>query len=191
MNILKQTRKPGTFVYPAPAVMVSCGDINNKFNIITIAWTGNINSSPPMCYISVRPERYSYELIKSSMEFVINLTTEKLVEATDFCGIKSGKEIDKFIEAKLTAQRAQIVKCPIIAESPLNIECKVTQIIPLGSHDMFIAEVVAVNLNDDLIDMETGNLLTEKINLIFYANGFYYQSGQILGKYGFLNVQKK
>ena len=144
--------KPGTMIYPLPAIMVSCGSTEEEFNIITIAWTGTICSNPPMCYISVRPNRHSYEIIKKNMEFVINLTTEDLVFATDWCGVKSGKDFNKFKEMNLTPQKAQIVKAPLIAESPVNIECVVKEIKQLGSHDMFIAEVVAINADDKFIE---------------------------------------
>jgi len=185
MEIKKISWKPTAMLYPIPAVMVSCGNSEEEFNILTISWTGILNSNPPMCYISVRPERHSYEIIKKNMEFVINLTTKELAHATDWCGSKSGREFNKFKETKLTAQKAQIVGCPIIGESPLNIECKVKQIIPLGSHDMFMSEIVAINVTEDLINAETGALNIEKFNLLAYSHGFYYQLGNYAGKSGF------
>ena len=180
--------KPGTFVYPIPAVMVSCGDFK-KSNIITVAWTGILNTNPAMVYISVRPERYSYNLIKESGEFVINLTTENLAYATDWCGVKSGANVDKFKEMKLTKQKANFVKCPMIEESPVSVECKVKEIRELGSHHMFVAEVLAINADDKYID-EKGAFDISKCNLIAYANGGYYSLKRKIGKFGY-SVQKK
>ena len=148
----KVTWKPGTFEYPIPAVMVSCGTME-KSNIITVAWTGIINSNPAMVYISVRPERYSYKMIKESGEFVINLTTQNLAYATDWCGVRSGAKYDKFKEMKLTKEKANFVSCPMIKESPVSIECKVKEIKELGSHHMFVAEVLAINSDEKYIDM--------------------------------------
>lgn len=180
--------KPGTFVYPIPAVMVSCGDFENS-NIITVAWTGILNTNPAMVYISVRPERYSYNLIKESEEFVINLTTESLAYATDWCGVKSGANVDKFKEMKLTKQKANFVKCPMIEESPVSVECKVKEIRDLGSHHMFVAEVLAINADDKYID-EKGGFDISKCNLMAYANGGYYPLGKKIGKFGY-SVEKK
>ena len=180
--------KAGTFEYPIPAAMVSCGDMENS-NIITIAWTGVINTNPAMVYISVRPERYSYEIIKKSKEFVINLTNEQLAYATDWCGVKSGKDVDKFEKMHLTKQRAAIVKAPMIEEAPVSIECKVKEIKRLGSHDMFLAEVVAVNADERYFDKK-GAFDISKCNLIAYANGGYYTLGKKVGKFGY-SVQKK
>jgi len=182
--------KPGTVLYPLPAVMVTMGSTPEEYNIITISWTGTINSDPPMCYISVRPGRHSYDILKRNMEFVINLTTKDLAHATDWCGVKSGKDFDKFKEMKLHPEKAQKVKAPLIKESPLNIECKVTQIIPLGTHHMFLAEVVAVNADEALIDEETGAFKLNSAGLISYAHGFYYKQGTEIGKFGF-SVNKK
>ena len=175
--------KPGTFVYPIPAVMVSCGDMDNS-NIITVAWTGIICSNPAKVYISVRPERYSYNLIKNSGEFVINLTTEDLAYATDWCGVRSGRDYDKFKEMKLTKQKANHVKCPMIEESPVSVECKVTRIEELGSHHMFIADVLAINADEKYID-EKGAFDISKCNLVAYANGGYYGLDEKVGKFGF------
>ena len=180
--------KPGTFIYPIPAVMVSCGDFENS-NIITVAWTGIMNTNPAMVYISVRPERYSYNLIKESGEFVINLTTEQLAFATDWCGVKSGANVDKFKEMKLTKQKANFVKCPMIEESPVSVECKVKEIKELGSHHMFVAEVLAINADDKYID-ENGAFDISKCGLIAYANGGYYSLNKKIGKFGY-SVQKK
>lgn len=184
----KQIWKPGTVVYPVPAVMVSCGNMTEK-NIITIAWTGTVNTNPPMTYISVRPERHSYELIKESGEFVINLVTKKLTYACDFCGVKSGKDIDKFEEMHLTAQKGEKVDAPIIVESPVNIECKVKEIIPLGSHHMFLAEVVSVSVSEEYFD-KTGKFHFNKSNPICYSHGGYYTLGEQVGSFGY-SVKKK
>ena len=184
----KELWKPGTFEYPIPAVMVSCGDMK-KSNIITVAWTGIISSNPAQVYISIRPERYSYNIIKETGEFIINLTTEKLAYATDWCGVKSGKNVDKFKEMKLTKQKANFVKCPMIEESPVSIECKVKEIKDMGSHHMFIADVLGINTDKKYID-ENGAFDISKCNLIAYANGGYYALGNKKGKFGF-SVQKK
>lgn len=180
--------KPGTLVYPVPVVMVSCGDINSEKNIITIAWTGTINSDPAMTYISVRKERYSYDIIKNTGEFVINLTTEAIVKACDYCGVKSGRDVDKFKEMNLTAQKASQINAPIIYESPVNIECRVKEIIPLGTHDMFLAEVVAVNVSDEFLD-ETGKFHFNASKPVCYSHGHYYSLGKYMGKFGY-SIQK-
>ena len=184
----KITWKPGTFVYPIPAVMVSCGTME-KSNIITVAWTGIINTNPAIVYISVRPTRYSYNLIKDQKEFVINLTTKSLTRATDWCGVKSGAKVDKFKEMKLHKEKASIVKCPMIQESPVSVECKVKEIKELGSHTMFIAEVVAINVDEKYIDNKGAFDIT-KCDLMAYANGNYLAMGKKLGKFGF-SVKKK
>lgn len=175
--------KPGTMVYPLPVVMVSCGTIE-KANIITIAWTGTICTDPAMTYISIRPERYSYEIIKNTKEFVINLTTKELAYATDWCGVRSGAEYDKFKEMNLTKEKAKFVSCPMIKESPVSIECKVVEIKELGSHHMMVAEVLAVNAEEKYLD-ENGKFCLEKCNLITYSHGQYYTLGENLGKFGF------
>lgn len=179
--------KAGTFIYPLPAVMVSCGTMD-KSNIITVAWTGIINTNPAMCYISVRPERYSYNLIKDQGEFVINLTNEKLAYATDWCGVKTGAKVDKFKEMKLGKEKAKFVKCPIIKESPVAIECRVKEIKELGSHNMIVAEVLSIDADEKYID-EKGSFDISKCNLITYANGHYYSLGRKIGKFGY-SVQK-
>lgn len=184
----KITWKGGTFVYPLPAVMVSCGDMKNS-NIITVAWTGIINTNPAMCYISVRPERFSHELIKKNGEFVINLTTKELARATDWCGVKSGRDFDKFKERGLTKEKATIVKSPMIAESPISVECKVDKIVPLGSHDMITAKIVAINVSDKFVN-EKGAFDISKCDLMAYANGGYYPLGKKIGQFGF-SVMKK
>ena len=183
----KVTWKSGTFLYPLPAVMVSCGTME-KSNIITVAWTGIINTNPAMVYISVRPTRHSYNIINETGVFVINLTTQKLAYATDWCGVKTGAKVDKFKELKLTKEKAKFVKCPMIQESPVSVECKVKEVKELGSHHMFIAEVLAINADEQYID-EKGAFDISKCDLIAYSNGGYYSLGKKLGKFGF-SVQK-
>ncbi len=180
--------KAGTFIYPIPAVMVTSGTME-KSNIMTVAWTGILNTNPAMCYISVRPERYSYNLIKNSGEFVINLTNKKLAFATDWCGVKSGKYYDKFKEMNLTKEKAKHVKCPLIKESPVSVECKVKEIRELGSHHLFIAEVLSIDADDKYIN-EKGAFDISKCDLIAYANGGYYSLDKKIGKFGF-SVEKK
>ncbi len=185
----KSVWKPGTVVYPVPAVMVSCRNIDGEKNIITVAWTGTINTNPPMTYVSIRPERHSYEMIKKSGEFVINLVTEKLAYACDYCGVRSGKDIDKFKELKLTAVKGNEVLAPLIYESPVNIECKVKDIIELGSHHMFIGEVVSVSVSDEYMD-ETGKFHFNKSKPICYSHGGYFGLGKQLGTFGY-SVKKQ
>ena len=180
--------KPGTFLYPLPAVMVSCGTME-KSNIITVAWTGILNTNPATVYISVRPTRYSYHLIKESGEFIINLTTKDLARATDWCGVKTGAKVDKFKEMKLHKEKAKFVTCPMIKESPVSVECKVKEMNELGSHHMFVAEVLAIQADEKYID-EKGAFAISKCDLIAYANGHYYALGKKIGKFGF-SVQKK
>ena len=180
--------KGGTFIYPIPAVMVSCGTME-KSNIITVAWTGILNTNPAMCYISVRPERYSHNIIKENGEFAINLTTRQLAYATDWCGVKSGRDVDKFKEMKLTKEKANIISVPLIKESPVSVECKVKEIVPLGSHDMFVAEIVAIDADEKYIN-EKGAFDISKCDLIAYANGGYYPLESKIGKFGY-SVQKK
>lgn len=186
---MKQTWKAGTMVYPVPAVMVSLGTNDEEHNIITIAWTGTICSDPAMTYISVRKERHSHKILKKNMEFVINLTTKDLAFATDFCGVKSGKDINKFKKMNLNKEKASKINTPLIKESPVNIECKVTEIIELGSHDMFLAKVVAVNVDEEYID-ENGKFHLDKAKPIAYSHGEYYELGNALGHFGF-SVKKK
>ena len=183
----KITWKSGTFIYPIPAVMVSCGTME-KANIITVAWTGILNTNPATVYISVRPTRYSYQIIKEQKEFVINLTNKELVQATDWCGVKTGAKIDKFKEMHLHKEKAKFLSCPMIQESPVSIECRVKEIIPLGSHDMFLAEVLAINADEKYIN-DKGAFDISKCDLIAYANGNYYTLGKKLGKFGF-SVQR-
>lgn len=185
----KQTWKAGNMVYPLPTVMVSCAREGEKPNIVTVAWTGTICTNPAMVYISVRPERYSYNIIRETGEFVINLTTKKLARATDFCGVRSGRDVDKFAEMHLTAEDAEHVKAPLIKESPVNIECRVTEVKELGSHHMFLAEVLAVHVDEEYID-ETGKFHLNKTGLMAYSHGTYLELGESLGTFGY-SVKKK
>ena len=180
--------KPGTFVYPIPAVLVTSGTMENA-NIMTVAWTGILNTNPEIVYISVRPERYSYNLIKETKEFVINLTNEKLVYATDWCGVRSGAKYDKFKEMHLTKEKTKHLNCPSIKESPVSIECKVIDIKEYGSHHTFVAEVVSIDADEKYID-EKGAFDISKCNLIAYANGGYYTLGKKIGTFGY-SVRKK
>lgn len=180
----KEVWKPGNMLYPLPVVMVSVADKAGNHNIVTIAWAGTICSNPPMVSISVRPERHSYAMIKETGEFVINLTTKDLVYATDYCGVKSGRDVDKFKEMNLTPVQGDKVKAPLIAESPVNLECKVTEVIPLGSHDMFLAEVVAVHVDDKYMD-EKGKFHLEQAEPIVYSHGAYLETGKQLGTFGY------
>lgn len=170
-------------LYPTPPALISCGAMEAP-NVMTAAWTGTINSDPAYTYVSIRPERYSFEIIKKSGEFVINLTTQKLVRIADFVGVKSGRDMNKFAATGITAVRADKICAPLIAESPLNIECVVTQIIPLGSHQMFLAKVAAVNVDEKLLDAK-GTLHLEKAGLIAYVHGKYYSLGRELGSFGY------
>lgn len=189
MEQKKMIWKPGNMVYPVPAVMVTAADKDGNANIITIAWTGTVCTNPPMAYISVRPERFSYNLIKESGEFVINLTTKALTYATDYCGVKSGRDVDKWKETGLTPMAASVVKAPLIAESPVNIECKVTEIKELGSHHMILAEVAAVQVDEAYLD-ERGKFELHKASPIVYSHGEYYGLSEILGTFGY-SVKKK
>lgn len=177
-------------IYPLPAVLVSCGATPDEYNVLTVAWTGTVCSDPAMCYISVRPERYSYDIIKRNGEFVINLTTEELARATDWCGVRSGRDYDKFAEMGLTPVPATVVKAPIIAEAPVSIECRVRNIVPLGSHDMFVAEVVNVVVDERYINAETGKFEMERAGLIAYLHGEYFTLGKAIGHFGW-SVRKK
>ncbi len=182
--------KPGNMIYPLPAVMISCGITKDEYNIITISWTGTINTEPAMCYISVRKERHSYNIIKKNKEFIINLTTAELTYAADWCGVKSGKNYNKFKETGLTPEKASILKTPMIKESPVNIECKVEKIIELGSHDMFIAKILAVNVDEKYLDKNTGVFDLRQTEPVSYIHGNYYKPGNKIGRFGF-SVKKK
>ena len=185
----KKTLKGGALVCPLPPTMVSCGDMENS-NIITIGWTGILNTIPPKTYISVRPTRHSYNIIKEKGEFVINLTPSKLVKEADYCGIYTGKKVDKFEKCKLTKVKGTQVDAPMIDECPVSIECKVTDIIPLGSHDMFMADIVAVNVDESLFDKDD-KMHLDKANLVAYAHGEYFELGKKIGKFGFSTNKKK
>ncbi len=176
--------KTGTMVYPLPAVIVSCGSKKEDWNLITIAWTGTVNSDPPMVYISVRQSRHSYDIIKESGEFIINLTSKKMAFAMDWCGMKSGRDFDKFDEMNFTPITADLVNCPMIEEAPISIECKVSQIVKLGTHDMFIADVLRVHGDEEFID-ENGVFDMKKAELIAYSQGNYYELGDHIGKFGY------
>lgn len=188
---MKHNWKPGTMIYPLPALIVSCGSSPEEYNLFTVSWTGTICSDPAMCYISVRPSRHSYPIIKKNMEFVLNLTTKDMAYATDWCGVRSGKDYNKFEEMKLTPAKASVVNCPVIDESPVCIECRVKEIIPLGTHDMFIAEVVNVQADDRYVNQETGALELEKANLLVYAHGNYYETGKKIGRFGWSVMKNK
>ena len=176
-------------LYPLPAVMVSVTDGQGNDNTITVAWTGTICTNPPMVYISVRPSRYSYEMLKKTGEFVINLTTEELAFATDYCGVRSGRDVDKFKEAHLTKEPAQFVKAPMIKESPVSIECRVTEVKELGSHHMFLAEVLAVHAQQEYID-KNNKFQLNKAKPIVYSHGEYLGTGKSLGTFGY-SVKKE
>lgn len=186
---MKQNFKPGTMIYPLPAVLVSCGATPDEYNVLTVSWTGTICSNPPMCYVSIRPERYSYDIIKRIGAFVINLTNRDLEYATDFCGVKSGRECNKFEMAKLTPQKSEFVDAPIILEAPVSIECRVVDVKPLGSHDMFIAEVVNVVVDDSYMQ-ENGQLDMAAMNLLAYNHGQYFDVSNPRGFFGW-SIRKK
>lgn len=188
MESTKTSWKPSTLIGPIPPAIVTCGDMENS-NIITIAWTGIINTIPPMTYISVRPERHSYDMIKNSGEFVINLPSKNIVKAIDWCGVRSGAKYDKFAEMNLTKEPVTHLSCPAIKESPLNLECRVKDIVKLGSHDMFIADIVGLNVEESLLD-EKGKLCLDKANLVAFAHGEYFELGKSLGTFGY-SVRKQ
>ena len=180
--------KGGALLAPVPPAMVSCSD-GERDNIITIAWTGIVNTIPPKTYISVRPSRHSYKMIKDSGVFAINLTTKELVRHADYCGVYTGAKVDKFAKCRLGKEAAAEIDCPLIAESPLSLECRVTAVIPMGSHDMFLADIVAVDVDESLID-EKGKLRLDKAGIVAYAHGDYYELGKRIGNFGF-SVKKK
>ena len=187
---MKKYWKPGTMIAPVPAVLVSCGATPEEYNMLTVAWTGTICSEPAMCYVSIRPERHSYEIVKRTGEFVINLTNEALAEATDWCGVRSGRDYDKFSQMGLTASPAAVVAAPVVEESPVAIECIVKQIVPLGSHDMFVADVVNVLVDEEYIDPESGRLDLQRAEPITYCHGEYFSLGEVIGHFGW-SVRKK
>lgn len=184
----KQTWKGSTLLAPVPAALVTCGTLDAP-NVFTVAWTGIVNTQPPKTYISVRPERFSYPLIRQSGEFVINITTRRLLRAVDFCGVRSGRDTDKFALCSLTAEPASQLSCPMLAESPLSLECRVTDVLELGSHHMMLADIVAVNVDEALI-AESGKLQLSHADLIAFAHGAYYELGKQLGTFGY-SVAKK
>lgn len=185
----KKTWKPGNMLYPLPAVLVSAADPEGHDNILTIAWAGTICTNPPMVSISVRPSRYSYNMIRDTGEFVINLTTRELVFAADYCGVRSGRDVDKFMELGLTREKADFVKAPMIGESPVSIECRVKEIKELGSHHMFLAEVLAVHADEKYMD-EQGRFDLNRSCPIVYSHGEYLETGKRVGTFGY-SVKKK
>lgn len=187
---MKQNWKPGTMIYPLPAVLISCGNSPEEYNLITVSWVGTICTNPPMCYISIRPERHSYPILAKNMEFVINLTTTAMAKETDWCGVRSGKDYNKFAETGFTPVSGISVSAPHIDESPLCIECRVREILSLGSHNMFIADVINVLADEKYIDKDTGAFDMNKAGLLVYSHGHYYEIGKEIGKFGW-SVQKK
>jgi flavin reductase (DIM6/NTAB) family NADH-FMN oxidoreductase RutF len=181
--------KGKSLLAPVPVVMVSCGSME-KPNIITIAWTGTVCSQPSMTYISIRPERYSYDIVKNSKEFVINLVSENISKAADFCGVRSGKDIDKFEACSLTPKKASEIECPLILQSPINLECRVKDIIHLGGHDMFLSEILAVNVAESLVD-KNGKLEIDKARLVAFAHGEYFSLGKSMGTLGTPSAKKQ
>ncbi|MBQ7347152.1 MAG: flavin reductase family protein [Clostridia bacterium] len=179
----------GTLLSPVPPAMVTCSDGEHD-NVLTIAWTGIINSDPPKTYISVRPSRHSYEMIKKSGVFAVNLTTKELVKAADWCGVYTGAKVDKFERCRLQKEKASEIDCPILAQSPLVLECRVTDVIPLGSHDMFLADIVAVDVDEALVD-EDGKLHLDRAGLVAYSHGEYFELGKRIGKFGYSVAKKK
>ncbi len=187
---MKQNWRPGTMIYPLPAVLVSCGSTPEEYNLFTAAWTGTICSDPAMCYVSIRPERYSHDFVERNMAFTINLTNEELARATDWCGVRSGRDFNKWKEMGLTPVKGVKVAAPYIDEAPVSIECLVKDIMRLGTHDMFIAEVLNVIADDRFINPTTGALDLKKAGLITYCHGNYYTLGEPLGHFGW-TVRKK
>lgn len=181
---MKEAWKPGTMIAPVAAALISCGNEKTGTNLFTASWVGTICSTPPMCYVSIRPERYSYSLIKESGQFVVNLTTKQMAHATDWCGVKSGRDYDKWAKTGLTPAPCSLVDCPQVQESPVSIECQVEQILPLGSHDMFIARVVKVWVEQEFVNPETGKLDLHAAGLMSYAHGEYFETGHFIGYFG-------
>ena len=188
---MKQNWRPGTMIYPLPAIMVSCGSNPDEWNVFTASWVGTICSDPAMCYVSIRPERHSYDIVKRNMEFTLNLTTVELARATDWCGVRSGRDYNKFEEMSLTPCKGVKVSAPYIKQSPIAIECRVKEIIHLGTHDMFIADVLNVIADDRFINPETGAFDMKKANLLVYAHGGYYSMGELIGTFGWTVKKKK
>ena len=188
---MKQNWRPGTMIYPLPAIMVSCGSTPEEWNVFTASWVGTICSDPAMCYVSIRPERHSYDIVKRNMEFTLNLTTEKLARATDWCGVRSGRDYNKFEEMNIIPSKGVKVNAPFIEESPISIECRVKEIVKLGTHDMFIADVLNVIADERFIDTETGAFDMKKACLLVYAHGGYYTMGDLIGTFGWTVKKKK
>lgn len=189
-TITKQSWKAGTLIYPLPAVLVSSGATPEEYNLFTVAWTGTVCTEPPMCYISVRKQRHSYDIIRRTGEFVINLTTEAMAHATDWCGVRSGRNENKWAATGLTPMATSHLSAPIVAESPLSICCKVRQVIELGTHDMFLADVVGIEADERYIDPTTGKFSLDKASPIVYSHGEYYTLGKLIGHFGW-SVRKK
>ncbi len=187
---MKISWKAGTMVYPLPAVLVSCGTMDGEKDVMTAAWTGTICSEPPMCYVSIRKSRKCHELISKTGEFVLNLTNVKMSRVTDWCGVKSGRTVNKWVETGLTPGKSEKIGAPTVEQAPISIECKVVEVKELGSHDMFIAEVVNVQVDDKYINEKSGALDERKMDLMAYNHGFYYTIGKRIGKYGW-SVEKK
>ena len=186
----KENWRPGNMVYPVPAMLVSCGATEDEYNVFTASWVGTICSDPAMCYVSIRPSRHSYDIVKRNMAFTLNLTTEELAKATDWCGVRSGRDYNKFAEMDLTAVKGEMVAAPYIDEAPISIECKVKQIIHLGTHDMFIADVMNVLADTRYIDPNTGEFDLKKAKLLAYSHGEYFKLGERIGNFGW-SVKKK
>ena len=187
---MKQSWRPGNMVYPVPAMLVSCGATPEEYNVFTASWVGTICSDPAMCYVSIRPSRHSYDIVKRNMAFTLNLSTEQLAQATDWCGVRSGRDYNKFAEMNLTPMKGVKVDAPYINEAPMSIECRVKQIIHLGTHDMFIADVMNVLADKRFIDPQTGEFDLKKARLIAYSHGEYFKLGERIGKFGW-TVKKK
>ncbi|MCH5335085.1 MAG: flavin reductase family protein [Alistipes sp.] len=187
---MKESWKPGTMIYPLPAVLVGCGADESEYNLLTASWTGTVCSEPPMCYVSLRPERHSYPIIRRTGEFTINLTTASMARAADWCGVRSGRDFDKFAECGLTPLAGEKVAAPSVDESPVSIECRVREIIPLGSHDMFLADVVNVRVDQALIDPDTGRFDLARAGMLAYSHGEYFELGRFIGRFGW-SVRKK
>ncbi len=181
---MKQNWKPGTLIYPLPAVLVGCGAAPSEWNVLTVSWTGTICTDPAMCYISVRKERHSYDLIRRTGEFTINLTTRSMARATDWCGVRSGRDNDKFARTGLTPIPCSVVKAPAIEQSPLTVECRVREVKELGSHDMFIADVVNILADDRYLDPSTGKFDLSRADLLVYSHGEYFALGDLVGHFG-------
>ena len=188
---MKTDLKPGTMIYPVPAVLVSCGIKPEEYNLITIAWTGTICTTPPMCYISVRPERHSFDIINRTRQFVINLTTIEMARKVDWCGVRSGRDFNKFAEMNLTPGPSKTIEAPVVLESPVNIECKVTETRELGSHHMFLAEVTNIQVNNNLISEKNGKLNLLDSSLIAYVHGNYCVMGKRIGTFGYSVAKRK